>query len=100
MQALGHGLGSVWQRTKDEKFEHVYVDPSSGRQVTKTLAAANKSAAVREAAGRVEKIGRGEIAKPSTITFGELAEQFFLSFEARTISGERSARSLEDYRRR
>jgi integrase len=42
----------------------------------------------------------GEDVASSTLTFGELAERFFASFEAKVRSGERSARSLSSYRDR
>src|SRR5581483_1969766 len=100
VQSLGRGLGSVWQRTKDSRFEHIYVDPGTGRQVCKTLGATTKSAAIKEAAGRVERIDRREIVAPTRLTFDELAQDFFSSFASKVTTGERSGRSLRDYRLR
>jgi integrase len=98
IRALGHGLGSVWQRTKDGAFEHVHVDKATGRQVCVTLSATTKTAALKEASERVGKVERGETVAPSRLTFDQVAEMFFDSFEARVISGERKRRTLDDYR--
>src|SRR5581483_633794 len=42
----------------------------------------------------------GEAVTPSTLTLDQLAENFFESFSSMVTSGERSGRSLDDYRRR
>ena len=44
------------------------------------------------------KAQRGELAQPSRMTFGELAEDWIAGFEAQVGSGERSERTLEHYR--
>ena len=100
IESLGRGSGTLYQRTKDGAYEHIYWDPQARRQVTQTLKAATKTAARKEAQGRVGKIDKGEMIAPSMMTFDDLAEQAFASFESMVKTGERSAQSLHDFRRR
>jgi integrase len=100
VEALGRGSGTIYRRVNDGAFEHTYWDSEAKRQVTKTLLAKNKTAARREAQGRVGKIASGEMVAPSAMTFDQLAEAAFDSFEAMVKRGERSEQSLLDFKAR
>ena len=64
----------------------------------KTLDSTTKQAAVKEAAGRVAKIDRGEVPTASTVTLAGLSVEFFDSWEGYVDEGQRSARTLALYR--
>src|SRR4051794_33202259 len=90
----------LFQRTSDGAYE-VGFTGSDGRYRLETLRGPRTLGEARKAArSKLTQRDAGEDVAPSKLTFDQLAEDFFASFESKTKTGERSARSLEDYRRR
>lgn len=100
VESHGRGEHSIFQRPRDGAYEVAYIG-SNGKRRTVTLhGAKNISEARRAAKVVIGKRDVGEDVAPSNLTVDQLAQDFFASFEAKTKTGERSPRSLEDYKRR
>jgi integrase len=93
------GQYAIYVRPNGTTFECAYTG-SDRRRHFKTLKSTTITAARREASTIIGARNERKDRAPSRLTFGELAEQFFASFEAKVASGERKQRSLDDYRHR
>jgi integrase len=85
------------KRRGQRRYEVGYADVD-GRWRMKTLKAVNRTEARAERDEFLSKLRRGEIARPSKITFGEVASEFLTSFAALVAAGDRAERTLERYR--
>src|SRR5579871_6680468 len=82
-----------------DTFEVMYRD-ETGKQRQKTLEARTIQRAVVEAEEYRSKVRRGEVLPPSTLTFGDVANEFLGVTETLVTTGERSRRTLDLYRQR
>jgi integrase len=95
--SLGHGRGSLWIR-KDGSYYHVY--SSDGHQHEVRLAARNKTAALKEITDRLAKHDTGRLVAPSSITFGDVWDEFIAVQRGLLEEGRRSRRTIELYEQR
>jgi integrase len=90
---------NLW-RTAGGRYELKRRDPSSGRQVSRTLQAKTLREAQREARALTVRIDRGEAPEPTNLTCSAAAGDYFLAAESRVGTGEMSRRTLDIYRQR
>jgi len=96
LACLGYGLGSIWQR--GDALYHVYYDGQRQHEVR--LKATSLAAARRECAARNTKKDEGRLVSPTSITFGQVAEEFLAMQRGLLSEGRRSARTVALYEQR
>jgi integrase len=101
VQKLGYGQGSLYSVTKaDGSTAYVHLYSDNGKQREVRLAATSLSAARKECASRNTKKDEGRLVSPTSITFGEVAEEFLAMQRGLVEEGRRSPRTVALYEQR
>lgn len=95
---IGDNLYERPGRTKADTRYQVGYNDVTGTWRMVTLRARNRTDARAERDEFLAKQRRGEIAVPSSRTFGEVAVEYLSMIEALVAAGERSERTLDQYR--